>query len=859
MRTAIGVIGALFLQAGPVSALDPHRSITQYMHDVWTPRHGVPFGAINAVTQTPDGYIWIGTASEGVYRFDGVRFVRDADLGRVFGQGGNVVYDVVAGAGGTLWAATPHGVARRKQGRWKIIVGRIYALDIELTSDGDLLIASPASGLIRWRDGRSETVRIPGLCTRVSAGRNGEIWVAGPNGGLSRVRENMIMTLTKKEGLGDVNVTSLHLGRNGDLWVATRGGLNRIRNGRVVQLVTRHDGLPSDDLTAVFEDRHGVVWIGTGSKGVARMWRGRIESFGEKDGLPDCTVARFHEDREGSLWVATKGGLSRFKKGRFTPFGTAEGLGNDKVVSMIEARDGSIWMWSDGGGLGRFKDGSMRVYTARDGLASDFGGPLFEDHDGGIWIGHDRGASRFKDGRATTYRDGVLGTTYVPFFAEDEEGLLTYVFGIGLVRFRGGRVTPFQPRTFHSGDDSTLDQFPMPFMARRTRDGTLWLGTRVGAWTLRNGELKRVWNLPEGLPIVSCIHEDDGGAVWLATWEGLYRLKNGTVAAITTREGLPHNQISHLLEDHKGDFWLSSPRGVFRINRRELEEVASGRRNRVAPEEFGIADGMRSPQSLGEAQPAGCAARDGRLWFATAKGAVVVDPADVSRNTLAPTVVIEDVLVDGLSRGVAGGVHIEADATRLEVQYTALSLLAPEKVRFKHRLLGFDDDWIDAGERRSAHYTRLRPGHYRFRVIASNNDGVWNDVGASLGFQRIPRFHETAWFRLILAAFLVVGAAGAYRLRVRHHVRRERELRSRIADAVAHIKTLRGLLPICAWCGKVRDDGGYWNRIEEYVSKHTHAKFSHGICPECREKRFRRVAPAGRPDSSPKKIQDGRM
>jgi ligand-binding sensor domain-containing protein len=522
-RLASVVIAALVALAGPASALSPHRLLTQYMHDVWTPRTGAPFGSIHALTQTPDGYLWIGTASEGLYRFDGARFVRDNDLDHVFDRDENIVWAVVADAKGDLWAATPYGVARRQQGRWKVVVAGIYATDIALMDDGELLVASPPGGLIRWRNGHTETIRIPGHCVRVCPGRDGEVWVGGPDGGLSRIRGNKVVTLTERSGMSSNNVADLHLDRSGDLWVATRGGLNRLQRGRVVKSITRRDGLPSDDVTAIFEDKNGTLWIGTGTDGLARLWQGHIESFGKTQGLPDNSVAAFYEDQEGSLWIATKGGLSRFKEGRFTPFGVPEGLGHDKVISIIEGRDGSIWIWSDGGGLSRIKDGRVRVYNTRDGLASNFGGPLFEDRDGGIWIGHDRGASRIKDGHVTTYVEGPIGKAYVPFFAEDKDGLLTYVFRMGLVHLREDRVTPLRLRSYEPGYRSSPDKLPMPFMARRMRDGTLWLGTNNGAWTLRDGELKRVWSVPGRLPTVVWIHEDDEGAVWLATWEGLYQ------------------------------------------------------------------------------------------------------------------------------------------------------------------------------------------------------------------------------------------------------------------------------------------------------------------------------------------------
>jgi hypothetical protein len=243
---------------------------------------------------------------------------------------------------------------------------------------------------------------------------------------------------------------------------------------------------------------------------------------------------------------------------------------------------------------------------------------------------------------------------------------------------------------------------------------------------------------------------------------------------------------------------------------------------------------MRMAQVNSGAQPSGCATRDGRVWFATRGGAVLIDPAEGSRSTEPPPVVIEDVLVDGQSRGASSGIRLAPDSSRIEVQYTALNLFAPDKVRFRYKLESLDHDWIDAAGRRVADYTNLPPGAYRFRVIAANDDGVWNEVGASLDLTQLPRFYETTWFKLVVAFALLGAGVGAYRLRVRHHLRLERELEAGIRVALAQVKTLSGLLPICAWCKKVRDDGGYWSQIETYVRDHTEAEFSHGICPDCR-------------------------
>jgi ligand-binding sensor domain-containing protein len=833
-------------------ALNPDRALTQYVRDSWTGKDGVPAGTITAIAQTPDGYLWLGTTSEGLFRFDGVRFTRESGFDETFGTGGNRVNALLTDAEGTLWVGMQRGVARLSNGEWTAVTPSQEAMAIAMTAKGDLLVAARQDGLMRWRGGHSERL-LTQDCTRVALGQGEAIWAAaGPwaSFGVLHIRGSEVTKLTLTDDLAGNEVQELHFGRSGNLWAATRQGLICVRDGRVVARITRRDGLPSEDLTAVLEDRDGSVWVGTGAHGIARLRGGRIESYGKRQGLPDGVVLAFYEDREGSLWVATRDALSRFKAAHFTPYGEAEGLGLDRAVSIIEGRDGSVWIWSDGGGLSQIKDGRVvRVYTTRDGLASNFGGPLFESRDGSIWIGHDRGVTRFKDGRATPYRQGPVGKSYIPFFAEDAEGILTYVFGMGLVRLRDGKVTPFRPRRFQPGDGTTLAQFPMPFSARWARDGTLWLGTTRGAWTLRDGTLTKRWDLPpERMAMVSCIHEDATGAIWLATWEGLYRLQNGGVAAITTKQGLPHNQITRLLEDQRGYLWIGSPRGIARIKRQDLEDVAAGRRQRIEPELFGVSDGMRMAEVNAAAQPSGCATHDGRFWFATRAGVVTIDPNNFKRNALPPPVSIADVVADGQSRGASTRLRLDPGTTRIEVQYAALSLLAPEKVRFRYRLEGFDRDWVDAEGRRVAYYTKLPPGLYNFRVIAANNDGVWNDVGASIEIRQLPRFHQTAWFFVSCGLALLGVILGLHRLRVRQHVRAERELQERVTKAMAEIKTLHGLLPICAWCKKVRDDSGYWSQIEEYVSERTQAEFSHGICPDCRVSYSKRSAESGRTD-----------
>jgi hypothetical protein len=295
------------------------------------------------------------------------------------------------------------------------------------------------------------------------------------------------------------------------------------------------------------------------------------------------------------------------------------------------------------------------------------------------------------------------------------------------------------------------------------------------------------------------------------------------------------------MEDARGNLWLCAPNAVLRVKRALIEKWRKKAIPKLAYETYDATHGMKS--ALFDYQGAvGSRASNGRLWFATLGGLVTVDPAAITKNDWVLPVMIEDVLVDRRRASRDELDRLRPGRGDIEVRYAGLSYHAPERVRFRYRLEGFDSDWVDAGSRRVAFYTNVPPGKYVFKVKACNSDGVWNEKGASLDIRLLPHFYQTTWFAALVGATLIGGVMGLHRLRVRNHLRLERMLHARIEEAVAHIKTLRGLLPICAWCRKVRDDSGYWGRLDEYVSEHTDAEFSHGICPECRERKFGRRA-----------------
>jgi hypothetical protein len=307
---------------------------------------------------------------------------------------------------------------------------------------------------------------------------------------------------------------------------------------------------------------------------------------------------------------------------------------------------------------------------------------------------------------------------------------------------------------------------------------------------------------------------------------------------VKARQGLFDDVVFAILDDGRGNLWMSCNRGIFRVARGELNEFFSGRRSAVTSVAYGEADGMKSAECNGSFQPAGWKGRDGRLWFPTIRGVVVVDPAAMRVNTEAPPVVLERVVADGRDFGLAPGRALPAGTRSIELGYTGLSFLGADRMLFRYRLEGFDAGWVEAGTRRVAYYTNVPPGRYVFHVIACNRDGVWNRSGAALPLAIEPRLTETRLFTGLVAGSIAALALGVYLLRVRRLKTRQRELEAGIAEALSNIRVLRGLFPICASCKKIRDDQGQWSQIESYIRDRSEAEFSHAICPECMERLY---------------------
>ncbi|MGH8481977.1 MAG: two-component regulator propeller domain-containing protein [Nevskiaceae bacterium] len=782
-------IAALLLPAAPAVALNPDLAITQYSHRAWQPdatvEGALPQSSVFSIRQTHDGYLWLAT-QEGLARFDGVRFkvfnARNTDQIRH-----NDVWTLLEDLDGALWIGTRGGGLTRLKDGVFVNFGKEQGLSDDAiqalwqTPDGSLWIGTRGGGLNRYKEGVVTTfTTADGLASdtiySLYGDSNGTLWIGTDGGGVSMLRDGAFTTLTTRQGLSSDTVYAFLEDLDGTLWIGTGAGLDRWRDGRLTAFGTR-DGLSNDNIRALYRDRDGNLWIGTDGGGLNRYARGRFTAFTTRHGLSNDSVGAIYEDREGSLWIGTDaGGLNRLKDNKFISYSTQEGLPNDNARSIVEGPDGALWVGTFGG-LARYQDGAFKAYTTRDGLSSDVVLSLGVSRDGAVWAGTlGGGLNRLHQGRITRYgkAQGLSHDTVLAILEDRHGTLWVGTRSGGLNRLEDGRF-----RAFTTADG--LGANDVRYLAE-ARDGGLWIATLGGGVNHLKDGVFRTYTKRDGLTsdLVLSVYEDPDGTLWIGTFGGgLNRLKDGKFTAYTARDGLFDDVVYQILDDGRGHLWLSSNHGVARLSRQEIEDFAAGRTPRLQPAAYGTSDGMRNAECNGAQQPAGWRARDGRLWFPTISGITSVHPERMPVNTLLPPVVIEEFRVNGREVPPSDGVELPPGRSRLDFQFTALSLLAPEKVQFRYRLEGYDEEWLEGGTARSASYTNLPPGRYTFRVAASNNDGLWNEQGAALAFAQQPYFYQRRAFYAVYVLALALAVAAGMRLqrrRVRQLQAREREL-----------------------------------------------------------------------------------
>jgi PAS domain S-box-containing protein len=787
------IVSLSLLGSYPTFSDDRRIPIVEYVHNVWQAAEGLPQNAVQAIAQTPDGYLWLAT-QEGLVRFDGVRltvFDRKTNLEIT----NNDMRALHVAKDGSLWIGTFLGdLVRMKDGKFTSYstkkemgengVSAIYEDDLQ-----NLWIGTRGGGLFLLKNGNFTNYTTKnGLAndsvSSITGDRDGNLWI-GTDGGLSQKRGETFSSFTPVAGRPYDKVLSLLVDRSGILWIGTgANGLDRLQNDKITKYTTK-DGLPNNSVSSIFQDKVGDLWVGT-LGGLSRFQNGKFESYTDKNGLSDTSVDAIYEDPEGSLWVGTSnGGLNQFRKGRFTTHGTAEGLSNPVIWTVTADHEGNIWAGTDGGGLNKFADGKFSTYTTKQGLSGNTIGALFTAGDGSLWVSTNSGLDRMKDGKITSFSakdglparresSGLAPDVLVKAITEDPEGTLWFgTDGGGLCRYKDGKFLTF---TVENGLPSN-----MIFWVSTRRDGGIWIGTARGLSKFVDGRFTN-FSKKDGLAsdTIMAMYEDTQDVLWIGTEAGLSRMDNDKFTTYTVRDGLFDDLAFQILEDDKGNLWMSCNKGIFRVSKKELTDFAAGKIHSITSFPYGVADGMKSRETDGGVQPAGWKSSDGTLWFPTIQGIVAIDADSMQMNSLIPPVHVERLIADRVSADFPQQIRLAAGAGNLEFRYTALSFLAPNKVEFRYKLEGFDKDWVDAGTRRIAYYTNMPPGDYRFTVIASNDDGVWNTTGASVNIHLAPHFYQSYWFYALCALAIFAAATGLYRARMKSLKAREAELVLRV-------------------------------------------------------------------------------
>jgi len=756
----------ILISSSPNWALDPQKALTQFYHTSWVPKDGFDMPPIGALAQTEDGYLWIGT-NKGLWRFDGLRFFHwQPAPGETLP--GDEISALHPARGGGLWIGSPNGISR--------LLG-----------------------------GRLTTFPIPGAIIRtLFQNRAGDLWagMSGSAAGLARLSGDRMLRFGLRDGLPDSRVTSIFEDRKGSLWVGTRGGLCRWSPGRPEvylssppveiygvteddsgHLIVTTSGNPSvlrlnggrfepalhlSVRAGIFprialRDRDGTIWMGTVSEGLLRVRNATVDRFTRKDGLSGSGIDALLEDREGNLWIGTRGGLDRVRDSKMTRFSTGEGLSDDLVTAVASGASDVVWAGTAGAGLNRIENGV--VTQLQSGLPGRSILSVYQSSKDDVWVGTTGGLAVLKSGRfvpvlgpgrirldrVTVITRGLDETVWI---ADARQGLFRIVRGV------------VEPVTVNGISAIQSDIYSL----LSDQQGRLWIGCFHNNLTMLSGTaLTRFTPANGGLPgAVLSLTEDAGGSIWAAGPGGVGRFREGRWTVWNAKSGLPDSGVQAVIEDRVGGIWLTSSKVLLRADAAELRSQPDGHPKPIRFDIYDFVDGIRARADIVRSQPQVAKSPNGALWFAGDYGVGTIQPARLQRNTLPPPVVVESFKAAGrefdLANSHAGDFSFQT--RELQFDFTALSLTAPETIRFRYRLEGYDPHWVDAGSRRQAFYTNLPPGSYRFAVIACNNEGICGQSKTALNVVLLPPFYLRWWFQITCVFLFSAILLAIYRMRL---------------------------------------------------------------------------------------------
>ena len=754
----------------PASALDPGRSVHQYNCRTWRRANGLPANAVTAIAQTKDGRLWLGT-SQGLVFFDGISF-RVFNLSDGSDAASKVITSMAPGADGGLWVGLDRSGFGYFDGKEFHPLNRsVWNLPLALTTravstmqNGGVLFGGPgfAGVLTDTNTFKSLLPAANADVFSIDEDRTGRIWIGTADDGLFYVDHGRI-TRFPNPTLQHLIISSIALDSAGNIWLGTVNGLRRFSPNLLEKPIDNVEKIISSQPHALLLDRHGVLWIGTASSGLYRYYNGQFSSLTQGDGLASDRILSLAESDDGSLWVGTEDGFSQLSDVKFPIIGSTEGLADDNCLVVAASPQGGVWAGT-GNGISCYRDGHISSFgrNGANGFGSRWVKNIFAARNGDVYcIDATKKIELFRDGRVVSIWTNEVWPREI---AEDSHGILVAIVG-DLMRIENGKLVPFR---LADGSKVSLRWITDMLVAR---DDSIWIAASEGVFRIKDGVIHNLCHdngVYQSTFYYLC--EDDDGNIWAAQNTGIARFKEGTMRQITRKQGLHEDFVYAMVQDKLGNFWMDSSRGIFCVNQSELNAVADGTAQQTHCTVLEGEDVVKS-NDKGQAEWFGCRSLDGLIWFPSSKGLIMIDPAHMSNNPRPAMVSIDRVRINGREFPSYRKPVLQPGPGNLEFDYSALDYQAPLKVQYRYRLMGYDSAWANAGNRREAFYTNLKPGRYEFEVQACNADGVWNTVGTSFALELPREFSQTPTFRLVcLAVALSFGVYGwwVWHLRRRH-------------------------------------------------------------------------------------------
>jgi ligand-binding sensor domain-containing protein/signal transduction histidine kinase len=798
-RLLAGVVVVCFFK--DASALDPNRMSSQYVREQWITEGDSPGGRVRAIAQTSDGYLWIGT-DFGLVRFDGFNFrpVPFSSSVSIF-ENAPVLGLTIGADGNLLVRLQGAGVLRQNEGKFETVAAGLSETASHVTAmwsepDGGVLLSDLISGMLRLRGERLEVLARSGVVPRsllaisLAETPDGKIWMGTLGAGLSYLAQGRVTSLSS--GLAYRKINCLLPVSANELWVGTDDGLLRW-DGTALNRPAMPPLLDHVQVLTLLRDRDSNLWVGT-AIGLLRINAAGISTLDEKDLRGDGGINALFEDREGNIWVGGARGVERIRDSAFVTYSPEVGLPSEHSGPIYADSENNIWFSPIEGGLYRLRNGQAEAIRVA-GLDKDVVYSI-TGHKGEIWVGRRRGGLtrlRYEQGSVAsqtyTEANGLAQNSVYAVYQSRDGALWAGTVNAGVNRLKDGRFVTY---TTASGLSSNT-----VYSIAEAPQGTIWVATPSGlnAWS---GDHWRTYTSRAGLPSddVKCLFEDSSGVLWIGTSEGLASIRSGHIQVFRDAPDSLHTQILGLTEDKKGWLWIATSNHVLQVRR---DKLSAGAVQEGDVREYGLADGLRSTEGLNRNDTV-ITDRMGRIWFSMSRGLSVVDPSQLINDSPPAIVHLEGISADGNPINLGSSIRIPPSHKRITFSYTGLSLAQPERIRFRYFVDGFDRDWSGPVAGREAVYTNLGPGSYKFRLISSNSNGIWNGSESTILFQVEPALWQTWWFRsaCLLAAgllMLFIYRLRLHRLKHQMNVRFEERLaeRTRIAQDL-HDTLLQGFL-----------------------------------------------------------------